>query len=155
MNAGGEAVMVDGDFVDRGAVREMEVCWPSRAVLRKKVLNRREGPWLKTVVLNVVGKGATRSCQVWTGKMSDGRKSSVVDVSKPIQTASKPGSAPCSGKNLGDIRLLPRWCPAYRQHEPGPGSRMEHVKARTILRIHIQRHRDGICERENSKRQNP
>ena len=35
--------------------------------------------------------------------------------------------------NLGDIRLLPRWCPAYRQHEPGPGSRMERVKARPIL----------------------
>ena len=31
--------------------------------------------------------------------------------------------------NLGDIRLLPRWCPAYRQHEPGPGSRTERVKA--------------------------
>ena len=31
--------------------------------------------------------------------------------------------------NLGDIRLLPRWCPAYRQHEPGPGSRLEHAKA--------------------------
>jgi hypothetical protein len=44
--------------VDCGAVREMEVCWPSRVVLRKKALNRREGPWLKTVVLNVVGKGA-------------------------------------------------------------------------------------------------
>jgi hypothetical protein len=49
MNAGGEAVMVDGGFVDRGAVREMEVCWSSRVVLRKKALNRREGPWLKTL----------------------------------------------------------------------------------------------------------
>ena len=29
--------------------------------------------WLKTVVLNVVGKGAARSRQVWVGKMSDGR----------------------------------------------------------------------------------
>jgi hypothetical protein len=36
------------------------------------------------------------------------------------------------GMNLGDIRLLPRWCPAYRQHEPGPGSRTERVKARPI-----------------------
>ena len=26
--------------------------------MRKKAPNRREGPWLKTVVLNVVGKGA-------------------------------------------------------------------------------------------------
>jgi hypothetical protein len=60
MNAGSEAVMVGGGLVDCGAVREMEVCWPSRVVLRKKALNRREGPWLKTVVLNVVGKGAAK-----------------------------------------------------------------------------------------------
>ena len=32
--------------------------------------------------------------------------------------------------SLGATRLLPRWCPACRQHESGPGSRMEHVKAR-------------------------
>ena len=57
-NAGSEAVKVNGGLVDCGAVREMEVGWPSRVVLRKKALNRREGPWLKTVVLNVVGKGA-------------------------------------------------------------------------------------------------
>src|SRR5660398_92871 len=62
--------------------------------------------------------------------MSDGRESSAVDVSKITQMTSRPESAPCSGKNLGDIRLLPRWCPAYRQHEPSPGSRVEHVKAR-------------------------
>ena len=59
-NAGNGAVMVSGGLVDCGAVREMEVCWPSRVVLRKKALNRREGPWLKTVVLNVVGKGAAK-----------------------------------------------------------------------------------------------
>jgi hypothetical protein len=40
MSAGSEAVMVDGGLVDCGAVREMEVCWPSRVVLRKKALNR-------------------------------------------------------------------------------------------------------------------
>jgi hypothetical protein len=60
MNAGSEAVMVGGGLVDCGAVREMEVGWPSRVVLRKKALNHREGPWLKTVVLNVVGKGAAK-----------------------------------------------------------------------------------------------
>jgi hypothetical protein len=58
MNAGSGAVWVGGGLVDCGAAWEMEVCWPSRVVLRKKALNRREGPWLKTVVLNVVGKGA-------------------------------------------------------------------------------------------------
>jgi hypothetical protein len=61
--------------------------------------------------------------------MSDERKFSVVDVSKTTKVTSKPGSPYYSGMNLGDIRLLPRWCPAYRQHEPGPGSRVEHVKA--------------------------
>ena len=60
MSVGSGAMMVGGGLVDCGAVREMEVCWPSRVVLRKKALNRREGPWLKTVVLNVVGKGAAK-----------------------------------------------------------------------------------------------
>ena len=48
---------MDGGLVDCGAVREMEVVWPSGAVLRKKASNRHEGRWLKTVVLSVVGKG--------------------------------------------------------------------------------------------------
>jgi len=139
MSVGSEAGVFAGGLVDCDAVREMEVCWPSRVGLRRQALNRREGPWLKTAVLNVVGKGATRSRQVWTGKMSDGRKPSVVDVSKANQTTSKPRSGLCLGINLGDIRLLPRWCPAYRQHEPGPGSRTVLVKARTTLRIRIQR----------------
>jgi hypothetical protein len=64
--------------------------------------------------------------------MSDERKFSVVDVSKPCEMTSKPRPEPCLGMNLGDIRLLPRWCPAYRQHEPGPGSCMERVKANPI-----------------------
>ena len=57
---------------------------------------------------------------------------SAVDVSKLGQTTSKPRPEVCLGRSLGDIRLPPRWCPAYRQHEPGPGSRMERVKARAI-----------------------
>jgi hypothetical protein len=76
---------------------------------------------------------------------SDELEFSVVDVSKLIYATSKPRSVHYLGMNLGDIRLLPRWCPAYRQHEPGPGSRMEHVKARTILRSRIQR-RGGAGE---------
>src|SRR5664279_1442415 len=55
---------------------------------------------------------------------------SAVDVSKANETTSEPEAGLYSGMNLGDSRLLPRWCPAYRQHEPGPGSRVEHVKAR-------------------------
>jgi hypothetical protein len=49
--------MCDGVLADRGAVSEMEVVWPSGAVLRKKASNHHEGRWLKTVVLSVVGKG--------------------------------------------------------------------------------------------------
>jgi hypothetical protein len=55
-NAESEAEM-DGGLADRGAVWEMEVVWPSEAVLRKKASNHHEGRWLKTVVLSVVGKG--------------------------------------------------------------------------------------------------
>src|SRR3982750_4429319 len=42
---------------------------------------------------------------------------------------SKPRPEVSLGMSLGDIRLPPRRCPAYRQHEPGPGSRTERVKA--------------------------
>src|SRR5216684_4037263 len=51
------------------------------------------------------------------------------EASKGIQVTSKPGSRLHPGMNLGVTRLLPRWCPAYRQHELGPGSRAEPVKA--------------------------
>jgi hypothetical protein len=33
------------------------------------------------------------------------------------------------GISPGVTRLLPGRCPAYRQHDPSPGFRMEHVKA--------------------------
>src|SRR5258708_26244393 len=63
--------------------------------------------------------------------MSDGSKGPLpTEASKANQMTSKPGSGLCSGRSLGATRLLSRWCPAYRQHESGPGSRMEHVKAR-------------------------
>ena len=74
--------MVDGGPAECGAVEAMEVVWPSGAALRGEASNRPQVHWLKTVVLNVVGKGAARSRQVWVGKMSDGRESSAVDVSK-------------------------------------------------------------------------
>ena len=63
---------------------EMEVVWPSGVVLRGMASNRPHLHWLKTVVENVAGKGVTRSRQVWSGKMSDGRKPSAVDVSKTV-----------------------------------------------------------------------
>jgi hypothetical protein len=79
MNAGGGGRW---RFAERGAVGEMEVCWSSRVALRGEALNHPELHWLKTVVVNVAGKGAARPRQVRSGKMSDGRKSSAVDVSK-------------------------------------------------------------------------
>ncbi len=121
--------MVDGGFADCGAVEVMEVCWPSSVGLRGQALNRPHLHWLKTVVENVVGKGAARSRQVRVGKMSDGRESSAVDVSKHSKTTSEPGSHLCPGMSLGGARLLPRWRPAYRQHDPDRGSSMERVKA--------------------------
>ena len=120
--------MVDGGPADCGAVEVMEVVWPSGVALRGEASNRPQVHWLKTVVLNVVGKGAARSRQVWVGKMSDGRKSSAVDVSKG-KTMSKPGPPHCPGISLGVTRLLPRRHPAYRQHEPDRGASMERVKA--------------------------
>ena len=121
--------MVDGGPAEGGAVEAMEAGWPSGVALRGEASNRPQVHWLKTVVLNVVGKGAARPCQVWVGKMSDGRKSSAVDVSKAGKMASKPGSLLCPGMSLGDTRLLPRRRPAYRQHEPDQGSSMERAKA--------------------------
>jgi hypothetical protein len=54
------------------------------------------------------------------------------------------------GISLGDTRLLPRRCPAYRQHDPGPGFRMEHVKVRPDTAAGLP---GG--EREDSKRRKP
>jgi hypothetical protein len=119
----------DGGSADCGAVEVMEVVWPSGVALRGEASNRPQVHWLKTVVLNVVGKGAARSRQVWVGKMSDGRESSAVDVSKSVKTMSKPGLRLGPGTSLGVTRLLPRRHPAYRQHEPDRGSSMERVKA--------------------------
>src|SRR6266540_1889112 len=42
---------------------------------------------------------------------------------------SKPRRRIGLGMSLGDTRLLPRWGPAYRQHEPDLGSRTERAKA--------------------------
>jgi hypothetical protein len=121
--------MFDGSPADCGAIELMEAGWPSRTALRGEVLNRPQLRWLTTVVVSVVGKVATRSRQVWVGKMSDGRKSSAVDVSKYSQMTSEPGSHLCPGMSLGATRLLPRRRPAYRQHEPDQGCSMERVKA--------------------------
>jgi RNA-directed DNA polymerase len=58
---------------------------PPEPPLRGEASNCPQVHWLKTVVLNVVGKGAARSRQVWVGKMSDEREFSAVDVSKAVR----------------------------------------------------------------------
>src|SRR4051794_11387181 len=143
---------------------------PSRAALRGEALHHLERHCLKTVVVSAAGQaaaglwqggpgkmGAGREPpggggpgpgQVRSGKMSDGREPSAVDVSKPSQTRSKPRSQIYLGMSLGDARLLRRRSPAYRQHEPGPGSCTERVKACPILPL-------ANGERECSQRRNP
>jgi hypothetical protein len=121
--------VVDDGPADCGAIEAMEVDWPSSAGLRGQTLNHPQLHWLKTVVVSVVGNGAARPRQVWVGKMSDGRESSAVDVSKSVKLLSKPGLAICPGTSLEVTRLLPRRQPAYRQHEPDRGASMERVKA--------------------------
>jgi hypothetical protein len=133
--------MFDGGLADCGAVEVMEVVWPSRTALRGEVLNRPQLRWLKTVVVSVVGKVVARPRQVWVGEMSDGRKSSAVDVSKLSKMMSKPGSSFCPGRSLGVTRLLPRRHPAYRQHEPDRGASMERVKT------HPETATDGLVAR--------
>ena len=122
--------MVDGGPAECGAVEVMEVVWPSGAALRGEASNRPQVHWLKTVVLNVVGKGAARSRQVWVGKMSDGRESSAVDVSKVVRRCRNQGRPIVLGSAWGLPVLLPRprRHPAYRQHDPDRGASMERVK---------------------------
>jgi hypothetical protein len=134
--------MIDGGPADCGAVEAMKVVWPFKIALRGEVLNRPQVHWLKTVVLNVVGKGATRARQVWVGEMSDGRSlSSAVDVSKFADGVETRVCAAALGGVWGLPGLLPRWHPAYRQHEPDRGASMERVKA------HPETATDGLVAR--------
>jgi hypothetical protein len=122
---GGVGVEMAG-LAGSGAVRVMEVGWSSGAALRGVVSNHRALRPLTAVRGERHGKGALMSAS--GVDREDERKRTVSDVSKPIQLTSKPGSAPYPGMSLGDTRLLPRRCPAYRQHESDLGARMERVK---------------------------
>jgi len=104
--------VVDGGPADCGAVEVMEVVRPSGAALRGEASNRPQVHWLKTVVLNVVGKGAARSRQVRVGKMSDGRRSSAVDVSKVVRRCRNQGRPIVLGSAWG----LPVYCPGGIRH---------------------------------------
>ena len=72
------------------------------------------------------------------------------EASKLGQKASKPGPSRCPGISPGDIRLLPRRCPAYRQHESG--IRLSYGTCERVLR---NRPREAGDEREDPERQNP
>jgi len=146
--------LVDGGSANCDAVEEIEV-WPSGVALRGEASNRPHLHWLKTVVENVVGKGATRSRQVWVGKMSDGRRSSAVDVSKVGKMTSKPGLHLGPGISLGVTRLLPRRRPAYRQHEPDLGSFMERVKAGPDTAAGFPRREGGLQAAESARSRVP
>jgi len=135
---------IQGDVVNRnveGGPKWLADCGAARAdggssgppgpPYEEEASNHSPVPWLKTVVLNGVRKGVAlitsgvgREDERWAG---NGPLPS--EASKGIQVTSKPGSRLHPGMNLGVTRLLPRWCPAYRQHELGPGSRAEPVKA--------------------------
>ena len=118
--------MSDGGSADCGAVRVMEVVWPSGIALQGEISNQRA---LRPLTAVRGERHRKKACHEYV-RCGPGRwlEISVVDASKRIQSTSKPGSAPYLGISLGVTRLLPRWCPAYRQHEPGQGSRMERVK---------------------------
>jgi hypothetical protein len=90
--------MQDGGPAEFGAVEAMEVVWPSGAALRGEAPNHPQVHWLKTVVLSVVGKGATRSRKVGVGKMSDGREPSAVDVSKRLDDCRNQGRPSALGR---------------------------------------------------------
>jgi hypothetical protein len=121
--------MCDGGSAECGAVEVMEVVWPSGAALRGEASNHLQVHWLKTVVLNVVGKGSTRSGQVWVGKMSDGRSPLPLTCRKWLRRCRNQGRPIVLGSAWGLPVLLPRRHPAYRQHDPDRGASMERVKA--------------------------
>jgi hypothetical protein len=67
-NAGG-GLVVDGESADRGAVRVMEVCWPSDIALQEEVSNQRALRPLTAVRGERHVKRHAEACQVWSGKM--------------------------------------------------------------------------------------
>ena len=110
---------------------------PPRAALAEDRCGERRGKrrgW--------IASGEVREDERWV-------EPSAVDVSKLSQMRSEPGPQDLLGMSLGETRLLPRWSPAYRQHEPGSGSRMERVKARPDTAV------ISSGEREDSNRRNP
>ena len=79
------------------------------AGLRRQAANHRERLGSRALVVSVMAKGTTRSCQVWNGK---------TNASEPLTTRRKrrddvkTGASRYSGISAEDIRLLSAWRPA-------------------------------------------
>ena len=86
--------------------------WPFGAALRGEASNHQVVRRLRPFVLSDLEKAHMR-CQVGT------RKTIAVDASLLNEVASKPGRLFGSGMSLAGARVLARWCPAWRQREPG------------------------------------
>jgi hypothetical protein len=122
------ATNVEGGFDVEGRALWMRCCTgdgggPSGAVLQGEASNHRKLRRLRAGVVSVAGKGAPVSAS-GVGREGE-RKRTTDDVSKLFLVTSKPGSSVCSGMSLGGACLLPRWCPACRWRELGPGSGVE------------------------------
>ena len=73
---------------------------PFGVALREEASNRPPGPWLKTVVLNGVGKGALDV----SGRDQEGERKRIADdVSKETRVTSKPGCTCYPGMSLAGV----------------------------------------------------
>jgi hypothetical protein len=79
---------------------------PNRLMLR----------WLKTVVVSDEEKASKRR-QVGTGKTS--ASESLLTCRKPMRWHRNWGVDMAPGQSLAGVRLLARWCPAWRRRESG------------------------------------
>jgi len=98
--------------------------------LREEASNRPPGPWLKTVVLSGVGKGALDV----SGRDQEGERKRIADeVPENTWVTSKPGCINYPGMSLAGARLLARWCPAWRRREPGQAAFAWNVRRRVPI----------------------
>jgi hypothetical protein len=103
---------------------------PFGVALREEASNRPPGPWLKTVVLSGVGKGAHDV----SGRDQEGERKRIADeVSKNTRVTSKPGCINYPEMSLAGARLLARWCPAWRRREPDQAAFAWNVRRRAPI----------------------
>jgi hypothetical protein len=85
------------------------------------------------------------------------RERTTDEVSKSFLMTSKPRRSGGFGMSLGDTCLLPRWCPACRWRELGPGFGAErgNLSPRYRATVHLADGGHPVVERENPKWQKP